>query len=157
MKEKTSSLLFRLKTWSSFALFILCIVSECVNFIRQDTNKYHPCKIPGETRPRLIFGDADYQCVIKCSVETRPKKACVSTLYLKWCLIVSELQNAPWPRPANAHQKYGTAGSASIRNSANAHIDFINSSAALSELNCDCCLRIDPSAADAEWPGAGLV
>lgn len=29
----------------------------------------------------------------------RPKKACVSTLYLKWCLIISELQNAPWPRP----------------------------------------------------------
>ena len=103
MKEKTSSLLFRLKTWSSFALFILCIVSECVNFIRQDTNKYHPCKIPGGTRPRLIFGDVDYQCVIKCSVETRPKKACVSTLYLKWYRISSELQNTPWPRPSNAH------------------------------------------------------
>lgn len=24
-------------------------------------------------------------------------------------------------------------------------------------LNCDCRLRIDPSAADAEWPRAGLV
>ena len=102
MKEKTSSLLFRLKTWSSFALFILFIVSECVNFIRQDTNKYHPWEIPGGTQPRLIFGGVDYQCVIKCSVETRPKKACISTLYLKWCLIISELQNAPWPRPANA-------------------------------------------------------
>ena len=32
-----------------------------------------------------------------------------------------------------------------------------NSSAALSEFNCDCRLRIDPSAADAEWPRAGLV
>ena len=56
----------------------------------------------GGTRPRLIFGGVDYQCVIKCSVETRPKKACVSTLYLKWCLIISELQNAPWPRPDTA-------------------------------------------------------
>ena len=34
------------------------------------------------------------------TLTTRPKKACVSTLYLKWCLIISELQNAPWPRPA---------------------------------------------------------
>ena len=56
----------------------------------------------GGTQPRLIFGGVDYQCVIKCSVETRPKKACVSTLYLKWCLIISELQNAPWPRPDTA-------------------------------------------------------
>ena len=24
-------------------------------------------------------------------------------------------------------------------------------------LNCDCCLRIDPSAADAEWPRACLI
>ena len=24
-------------------------------------------------------------------------------LYLKWILIISELQNTPWPRPANAH------------------------------------------------------
>lgn len=31
------------------------------------------------------------------------KKSCVSTLYLKWCLIISELQNTPWPRPANAN------------------------------------------------------
>lgn len=30
------------------------------------------------------------------------KKACVSTLYLKWCLIISELQNAPWPCPKTA-------------------------------------------------------
>ena len=50
----------------------------------------------------LFFGGIDYQCVIKCSVETRPKKACVSTLYLKWCLIISELQNAPWLRPDTA-------------------------------------------------------
>lgn len=50
----------------------------------------------------LFFGGFDYQCVIKCSVETRPKRACVSTLYLKWCLIISELQNAPWPRPDTA-------------------------------------------------------
>ena len=57
----------------------------------------------GGTQPRLIFGGVDYQCVIKCCVETRPKKACVSTLYLKWCLIISELQNAPWPRPASAN------------------------------------------------------
>ena len=57
----------------------------------------------GGTQPRLIFGGADSQLVIKYSVETRPKKACVSTLYLKWILIISELQNAPWPRPANAH------------------------------------------------------
>ena len=56
----------------------------------------------GGTQPRLIFGGVDYQCVIKCSVETRPKKACVSMLYLKWCLIISELQNAPWPRPDTA-------------------------------------------------------
>ena len=69
----------------------------------------------------------------------RPKKAYVSTLYLKWYLIISELQNTLWPRPANAH------------------IDFINSSAALSELNCDCRLRIDPSAPDVECPRAGLV
>ena len=27
----------------------------------------------------------------------------VSTLYLKWYLIISELQNIPWPRPANAN------------------------------------------------------
>ena len=139
MKEKTSSLLFRLKTWSSFVLFILFIVSECMNFILQDTNKYHPCKITGGTRPRLIFRGGDSQWVIKCSVETRPKKACVSTLHLKWYLIISELQNIPWPRPANAY------------------IDFITSSAALSELHCDCRLRIDPSAADAERPSAGLV
>ena len=96
-------------------------------------------KFIGGTQPRLIFGGVDYQCVIKCSVETLPKKACVSTLYLKWHLIISELQNTPWPRPANAH------------------IDFITSSAALSELNCNCRLRIDPSAPDAEWPRAGLV
>ena len=100
-----------------------------MNFIRQDTNKYHPCEIPGGTQPRLIFGGVDYQYVIKYSVETRQKKACVSTLHLKWCLIISELQNAPWPRPANAH------------------IGFIKLFAAISELNCDCRLRIDPSAA----------
>lgn len=35
--------------------------------------------------------------------ETRQKKACVSTLYLNWYLIISELQNTPWPRPTNAH------------------------------------------------------
>ena len=29
--------------------------------------------------------------------------AYVSTLYLKWYLIISELQSTPWPRPANAH------------------------------------------------------
>ena len=51
----------------------------------------------------LVFRVIEYQLVIKCSVETRPKKACVSTLYLKWILIISELQNTPWPRPANAH------------------------------------------------------
>ena len=28
-----------------------------------------------------------------------PKKACVSTLLLKWHLSISQLQNAPWPRP----------------------------------------------------------
>ena len=54
----------------------------------------------GGTQPRSVFRVVDYQLVIKCSVETRPKKACVSTLYLKWCLIISELQNTPWPRPA---------------------------------------------------------
>ena len=62
-------------------------------------------------------------------METRQKKACVSTLYLKWYLIIGELQNTPWPRPANAH------------------IGFIKLFAAISELNCDCRLRIDPSAA----------
>jgi hypothetical protein len=76
MKEKTSSLLFRLKTWSSFALFILFIVSDCANFIRQDTNKYHPCEIPGGTQLRFIFLEV---------------------------VILNELQNAPWPRSANAH------------------------------------------------------
>ena len=69
----------------------------------------------------------------------QPKKACISTLYLKWYLIISELQNTPWLRPANTH------------------IDYTNSSAALSELDSDCRLRIDPSAADAEWPRAGLI
>ena len=29
-----------------------------------------------------------------------PKKGCVSTPWLKWCLIINELQNTPWPRPA---------------------------------------------------------
>lgn len=33
----------------------------------------------------------------------RPKKACISTLYQNWYLIISELQNTPWPRPANTH------------------------------------------------------
>ena len=54
----------------------------------------------GGTQPHSVFRAVDYQLVIKCSVETRPKKACVSTLYLKWCMIIRELQNAPWPRPA---------------------------------------------------------
>ena len=65
-----------------------------------------PAKVPGGTQPRSAFRAVYYQLVIKCSVETRPKKARISTLYLKWYLIISELQNAPWLRPANAHQKY---------------------------------------------------
>ena len=32
-------------------------------------------------------------------VETWPKNACVSTLLLKCYLIISQLQNMPWPRP----------------------------------------------------------
>ena len=59
--------------------------------------------LPAERGHTLVFRTVEYQLVIKCSVETRPKKACVSTLYLKCCLIISELQNVPWPRPANAH------------------------------------------------------
>ena len=59
-------------------------------------------KSPAGRSHTLVFRTIDYQLVIKCSVETRPKKACVSTLYLKWCLIISELQNAPWPRPDTA-------------------------------------------------------
>ena len=98
-------------------------------------------KSPAGRGHTLVFRTVEYQLVIKYNVETRPKKACVSTLYLKWILIISELQNTPWPRPANAH------------------IDFVKETLPppLSELNCDCRLRIDPSAADAEWPGAGLV
>ena len=61
------------------------------------------CYKPAGRGHTLVFRTVEYQLVIKCSVETRPKKACVSTLYLKWCLIISELQNVPWPRPANAH------------------------------------------------------
>ena len=57
----------------------------------------------GGTQSRLIFGGVDYQCVIKYSVETQASFSRVSTLYLKWILIISELQNTPWPRPANAH------------------------------------------------------
>ena len=37
------------------------------------------------------------------TAETLTKKACVSTLYLKWVLIISELQNTQWPCPANTH------------------------------------------------------
>lgn len=59
--------------------------------------------LPAGRGHTLVFRTVEYQLVIKYSVETRPKKACVSTLYLKYCLIISELQNVPWPRPANAH------------------------------------------------------
>ena len=76
---------------------------------------------------------------MRCGNAT--KEACISTPYLEWYLIISELQNTPWPRPANAYHWFCKR----------------NSSAALSEFNCDCRLRIDPSAADAEWPRACLV
>ena len=56
--------------------------------------------LTGGTRPRLISGDIDIQIVTKQSVETWPKKGCVSTLSFKWYLIISGLRNAPWPRPA---------------------------------------------------------
>ena len=56
------------------------------------------CRI--RTRPRSVFGGADCQLVIKCSVETWPKKGCVSTLLFKSYLIINELQNSPWLRPA---------------------------------------------------------
>ena len=52
------------------------------------------------TRPRHNFGGADFQLVTKQSVETWPKKGCVSTLCLEWYLIINQLRNPPWPRPA---------------------------------------------------------
>ena len=35
-------------------------------------------------------------------METWPKKACVSTPLLKCYLIINQLRNTPWPRPAVA-------------------------------------------------------
>ena len=36
-------------------------------------------------------------------METWPFFGCVSTLLSKYYLIISELQNTPWPRPATPH------------------------------------------------------
>jgi len=55
---------------------------------------------PVGTWPRPVYGDVDFQWVIKPGVETWPKKGCVSTPWLKWYLITNKLQNTPWPRPA---------------------------------------------------------
>ena len=39
------------------------------------------------------------------TLETLTKNACVSTLLLKWYLIISQLQNMPWPRPDSLFRK----------------------------------------------------
>ena len=43
------------------------------------TEKLSPRTVPGGTQPCSVFRAVDYQLVIKCSVEMRPKKACMST------------------------------------------------------------------------------
>ena len=58
---------------------------------------------PLGTRPRPVFGNLDYQSVIKRTVETQPKNVHVSTLMLKPHLIVNNLRTTPWPRPATTH------------------------------------------------------
>ena len=62
-----------------------------------------PVKVVG-TQPCPVFGNIDYQSVIKRTVETQSKKVHVSTPMLKLHLIINDLRNPPWPRPARAHQ-----------------------------------------------------
>lgn len=54
------------------------------------------------TQPRPVFGNIDYQSVIKRTVETQPKKVHVSTPMLKLHLIINDLRNPPWPHPASS-------------------------------------------------------
>ena len=60
-----------------------------------------PIKVVG-TQPRPVFGNIDYQSVIKGTVETQSKKVHISTPMLKLHLIINDLQNLPWPRPASS-------------------------------------------------------
>ena len=62
-----------------------------------------PVRVVG-TQPRPVFGNIDYQSVIKRTVETQSKKVHVSTPLLKLHLIINDLRNPPWPHPAHAHQ-----------------------------------------------------
>ena len=62
-----------------------------------------PIKVVG-TQPRPVFGNIDYQLVIKRTVEKQSKKVHVSTPMLKLHLIINDLRNPPWPHPARAHQ-----------------------------------------------------
>ena len=62
-----------------------------------------PIKVVG-TQPRPVFGNIDYQLVIKRTVETQSKQVHVSTPMLKTYLIINNLRNTPWPHPARAHQ-----------------------------------------------------
>ena len=59
-----------------------------------------PIKVVG-TQPRPVFGNIDYQSVIKRTVETQSKKVHISTPMLKLHLIINDLRNPPWPRPAS--------------------------------------------------------
>lgn len=54
------------------------------------------------TQPRPVFGNIDYQSVIKRTVETQSKKVHVSTPMLKLHLIINDLRNPPWPHPASS-------------------------------------------------------
>lgn len=54
------------------------------------------------TQPRPVFGNIDYQLVIKRTVEKQSKKVHVSTPMLKLHLIINDLRNPPWPRPASS-------------------------------------------------------
>ena len=60
-----------------------------------------PIKVVG-TQPRPVFGNIDYQSVIKRTVETQSKKVHVSTPMLKLHLIINDLRNPSWPHPANS-------------------------------------------------------
>lgn len=77
-------------------------------FPSQDKPRHRPgvpCrthhKVVG-TQPRPVFGNIDYQSVIKCTVETQSKKVHVSTPMLKLHLIINDLRNPPWPHPASS-------------------------------------------------------
>ena len=60
-----------------------------------------PIKVVG-TQPRPVFGNIDYQSVIKRTMETQSKKVHVSTPMLKLHLIINDLRNPPWPHPASS-------------------------------------------------------